>query len=188
MPPNHAAVTIRLPAGYPVPQSPGLPTKANGTAWTEPSGLEKSSAGAEDVPLGFPFEVSASGTAKAGTRDKHELDLAGALPGSMKATVTMYPSPLAAMTKGMEGMIREPGGCFEQTSSSNYPNVMIMSYLASNDAADAALVRKTQTTLDHGYKILKKTRTSPEDVFAEMARVVRDWAAKLESGHADGLR
>src|SRR5205807_8658208 len=53
MPPNHAAVTIRLPAGYPVPQSPGLPTKANGTAWTEPSGLEKSSAGAEDVPLGF---------------------------------------------------------------------------------------------------------------------------------------
>ena len=35
-------------------------------------------------------------------------------------------------------------------------------------------------TADHGYKILKKTRTSPEDVFAEMARVVRDWAAKLE--------
>jgi hypothetical protein len=72
----------------------------------------------------------------------------------MRATVTMYPSPLSAMTKGMEGMIREPGGCFEQTSSSNYPNVMVMSYLATNDAADAALVQKTQTTLDHGYKLL----------------------------------
>jgi uncharacterized protein len=34
-------------------------------------------------------------------------------------------------------------------------------------------------TADHGYKILKKSRTSPEDVFAEMGRVVRDWAAKL---------
>src|SRR3954466_5952916 len=35
-------------------------------------------------------------------------------------------------------------------------------------------------TADHSYKVLKKSRKSPEDVFAEMARVVRDWAAKLE--------
>ena len=34
-------------------------------------------------------------------------------------------------------------------------------------------------TADHSYKILKKTRTSDEDVFVEMARVMRDWAAKL---------
>jgi predicted alpha/beta-hydrolase family hydrolase len=36
-------------------------------------------------------------------------------------------------------------------------------------------------TADHGYKILKKSRTSDEDLFVEMARVVRDWAAKLVS-------
>ena len=34
-------------------------------------------------------------------------------------------------------------------------------------------------TADHGYKILKKSRTSAEDVFVEMARAVRDWASKL---------
>ncbi|NVB85215.1 MAG: hypothetical protein HOV81_43015 [Kofleriaceae bacterium] len=106
------------------------------------------------VPLGFPFEVSASGTAKGGIVQKHDFDLAGALPGSIKATVTMYPSPVASMTKGMEAMIREPGGCFEQTSSSNYPNIMVLSYLATNDAADAQLVQKTQGTLDRGYKLL----------------------------------
>ncbi|HEX5062163.1 MAG TPA: MG2 domain-containing protein [Kofleriaceae bacterium] len=106
------------------------------------------------VPLGFPFELSASGTAAAGKISKHELDLSGALPGSITATVNMYPSPLASMTKGMEAMIREPGGCFEQTSSSNYPNIMVLSYLATNDAADAALVQKTQGTLDRGYKLL----------------------------------
>ncbi len=106
------------------------------------------------VPLGFPFEVSASGTAKGGIAQKHAFDLAGALPGSIKATVTMYPSPVASMTKGMEAMIREPGGCFEQTSSSNYPNIMVLSYLASSDAADAQLVQKTQGTLDRGYKLL----------------------------------
>jgi len=106
------------------------------------------------VPLGFPFEVSASGTAKPGGDAHHDVELGGALPGSIHATVTMYPSPLAAMTKGMEAMIREPGGCFEQTSSSNYPNIMILGYLGANDAADAALVAKTQGTLDRGYKLL----------------------------------
>ena len=34
-------------------------------------------------------------------------------------------------------------------------------------------------TADHGYKVLKKSRASVEDVFAEMARVVREWAMKL---------
>jgi uncharacterized protein len=37
----------------------------------------------------------------------------------------------------------------------------------------------TLDTADHGYKVLKKSRTSAEDVFVEMARVVRDWASKL---------
>ena len=34
-------------------------------------------------------------------------------------------------------------------------------------------------TADHGYKVLKKSRASTEDVFAEMARVLRDWAAEI---------
>jgi len=34
-------------------------------------------------------------------------------------------------------------------------------------------------TADHGYKVLKKSRSSNEDVFVEMASVVRDWAAGL---------
>jgi predicted alpha/beta-hydrolase family hydrolase len=34
-------------------------------------------------------------------------------------------------------------------------------------------------TADHGYKILKRSRAGGEDVFAEMARVVREWASGL---------
>ena len=34
-------------------------------------------------------------------------------------------------------------------------------------------------TANHGYKIQKKTRTSSEDVFVEMARVTAEWAANL---------
>ena len=37
----------------------------------------------------------------------------------------------------------------------------------------------TVETADHGYKILKRSRASEEDVFVEMARVVRDWASEF---------
>ncbi|HET7502657.1 MAG TPA: alpha-2-macroglobulin family protein, partial [Kofleriaceae bacterium] len=106
------------------------------------------------VPRGFPVEASASGTARRGEPARHVLELAGALPGSIRAHVTMYPSPITAMAQGMEGMIREPGGCFEQASSTNYPNIMILGYLGSTDAADPALVGKTRSVLEHGYKLL----------------------------------
>jgi len=39
-------------------------------------------------------------------------------------------------------------------------------------------------TADHGYKVLKRSRSrsraGDEDVFVEMARVVRAWASELE--------
>jgi len=34
-------------------------------------------------------------------------------------------------------------------------------------------------TANHSYKVLKKTRTSDEDVFVEMARTAREWADRL---------
>ncbi len=34
-------------------------------------------------------------------------------------------------------------------------------------------------TADHGFRILKRTRTTDEDVFAEMARVTAGWASNL---------
>ncbi len=35
-------------------------------------------------------------------------------------------------------------------------------------------------TADHGFRTLKRSRKSDEDVFAEMARIVRAWASRLE--------
>jgi predicted alpha/beta-hydrolase family hydrolase len=35
-------------------------------------------------------------------------------------------------------------------------------------------------TADHGFRILKRSRRSEEDVFVEMARIVREWASKLK--------
>jgi len=107
------------------------------------------------VPKGFPVEIAASGTARKGESSRQVIELSGALPGTVHASVQMYPSPVAAIASGMDGMIREPGGCFEQASSTNYPNIMILGYLdKTSDGADPALIAKTKTVLDKGYKLL----------------------------------
>ena len=51
----------------------------------------------------------------------------------------MFPSTLAALQKGLEGLLREPNGCFEQTSTTNYPNVLILDYLRESSQADPEL-------------------------------------------------
>jgi predicted alpha/beta-hydrolase family hydrolase len=35
-------------------------------------------------------------------------------------------------------------------------------------------------TADHGFRTLKRSRQSDEDVFVEMARVVQEWASGLQ--------
>src|SRR5262249_58655353 len=48
------------------------------------------------------------------------------ITGTLKCQVQVYPSTLADLQKGLEAMLREPCGCFEQTSTSNYPNLLIL--------------------------------------------------------------
>ena len=104
------------------------------------------------VPQGFPQQISVSG--EVGRKARHALDLGQVVPGSVTASVRLYPSPVASMTSGMEGMLRQPSGCFEQASSTNYPNVMIMSYLKEHDINDAALLQKSSRLLNAGYRKL----------------------------------
>jgi hypothetical protein len=104
------------------------------------------------TPLGFPQAAEFSGQAKPSIT--HEVELSGAVPGTVEGRLTFYPSPVASMTSGLEGMLREPSGCFEQTSSTNYPNVMVMQYLREHQVADAALLERSSRLLDGGYKRL----------------------------------
>jgi len=104
------------------------------------------------VPLGFPQTGEASGTL--GEFARHDFDLGDTSPGSVDASVRLYPSPVATLMSGVAGLIREPHGCFEQTSATHYPNVMVLQYLRANDVADPALVARVDRLIDKGYKRL----------------------------------
>jgi hypothetical protein len=66
----------------------------------------------------------------------------------------VYPSPAGNLASALKSMIREPSGCFEQTSSTTYPMTMALQYLETHAGADPAVVKDAQDKLERGYKRL----------------------------------
>ena len=93
------------------------------------------------VPRGFPRRVSRGGRVV----DRAEFTLglpAEAVEGSLALTLKLYPSPLAGLLEGLEGILQEPHGCFEQASATHYPNVLAAAYLdVAGVEAPAAMAR-----------------------------------------------
>lgn len=92
-----------------------------------------------------------SGTGKDTTVD---LDLFPSESRSRQVTLKISPNAIIASLDGIERLIREPHGCFEQTSSTTYPNALILSYLKTLPNADQRTVTRARTLLDRGYRRL----------------------------------
>jgi len=107
-------------------------------------------------PKGFPISMSFSGKE---TNANYTFDVKNSVPGSISASVTAYPSVVSDLLKGVEGILREPGGCFEQTSMSSYPNILVKEYLKTMGIEDAAVYAKANKMIDNGYKKLVSFET-----------------------------
>lgn len=103
------------------------------------------------VPKGFPVNASFSGD---GGESIYEVDMKNVVKGSIKVKLTAFPSVVSDLLTGVDGILREPGGCFEQTSMSSYPNAMVMDYLKTSDTKDEKLLAYAGDMLDRGYKRL----------------------------------
>lgn len=104
------------------------------------------------VPRGFPVDESLAGTLR--DRARHVVRVPGDA-ASLRASLRLYPSPVSSMLAGTEALLREPVGCFEQASSSNYPNVMVLRYLGEQGEAAPALAAGARGMLDRGYQKLR---------------------------------
>ena len=107
------------------------------------------------VPGGFPFQLAHGGLTVKGGAVAHRFDIpAGRVPGSLKTSLAVYPTPLANMTQALARLIQEPDGCFEQTSSTTYPLAMAQQYFTSHTGVDPKLVEAAREKLDAGYQRL----------------------------------
>lgn len=78
----------------------------------------------------------------------------GIEPDSIFAQLKVYPQPVNAALEGIEGLLRIPHGCFEQTSSIVYPNVMAVRYLRTAATVRPELEARAVGLLATGYQRL----------------------------------
>jgi hypothetical protein len=85
----------------------------------------------------------------------HELNFpATAIPDASKIFVRLYPGPLSQVIEGMDSILRMPGGCFEQTSSSTYPNVLALDYIKRTKKLTPEVHAKAEGYIANGYQRL----------------------------------
>jgi uncharacterized protein YfaS (alpha-2-macroglobulin family) len=78
----------------------------------------------------------------------------GAIPEASKVFVRLYPGPLSQIVEGMDGILRMPGGCFEQTSSSTYPNVLALDYMKRTRKLTPEVHARAEGYIANGYQRL----------------------------------
>ena len=86
---------------------------------------------------------------------QHQVDFPpNAIPEASKIFVRLYPGPLSQVVEGMDSILRMPSGCFEQTSSSTYPNVLALDYMKRTKKLTPEVHAKAEGFIANGYQRL----------------------------------
>ena len=85
-----------------------------------------------------------------------------AIENTRKLKVKIYPSAISQAVEGMESIFRLPTGCFEQTSSSLYPNILALKYLEDNKLDNTEIREKALEYISIGYQRILTFEVSGE--------------------------
>lgn len=79
---------------------------------------------------------------------------AGAIAGTGRATVKLFPGIVSQALAGLEGLLQQPYGCFEQTSSVTYPNILVLDYLRATGQTNPDAEMMAEFYINSGYQRL----------------------------------
>ncbi|MGQ9461904.1 MAG: MG2 domain-containing protein [Candidatus Fervidibacter sp.] len=77
-----------------------------------------------------------------------------AIDGASNLFVKVYAGAFTQVLDGLENLLRMPFGCFEQTSSVTYPNVLVLQYLKRTGKAQPETEMKARHFITIGYQRL----------------------------------
>jgi len=77
-----------------------------------------------------------------------------AIDGSLDLLVKIYPGSFSQVVEGLDSIFRMPGGCFEQTSSTTYPNILALNYLRETGQTKPEIEMKALKYINLGYQRL----------------------------------
>jgi len=106
-------------------------------------------------PLGFPVEESQGGLLEPDSVAHLTIEIPKEIVvGSSTSTIAAFPTPLGNLTQALTSLMREPSGCFEQTSSTTYPLTMAGQYFTTHAGVDPKIVKDSGEMLTKGYQRL----------------------------------
>ena len=79
---------------------------------------------------------------------------ADTLPGSESLRLKFYPSRFSEIVEGLDSVFQAPYGCFEQTSSTTYPNVLVFDYMKRTGRLTPEIEIKARKYINAGYQRL----------------------------------
>jgi hypothetical protein len=77
-----------------------------------------------------------------------------AIEGSVQAFLKIYPSNFSQVVEGLDNIFQMPYGCFEQTSSTTYPNILALDYLKRIGRSAPEIETKARRYIHLGYQRL----------------------------------
>jgi uncharacterized protein YfaS (alpha-2-macroglobulin family) len=77
-----------------------------------------------------------------------------AINGSQALNVKIYPGMVSHVVEGLDSILQMPSGCFEQSSSTTYPNVLVMDYLQTSGDISPEVQFKAEDFINLGYQRL----------------------------------
>lgn len=106
------------------------------------------------VPDGKPFAESQSGMLEPGNVTHSMSFPEGSVVGSNQLYVEVYPAFLSQVVSGMDSMLQVPSGCFEQTTSTTWPNVLVTQYMKQTGQITPEIQMKAESLISAGYQRL----------------------------------
>ncbi|MEW6238167.1 MAG: alpha-2-macroglobulin family protein [Candidatus Omnitrophota bacterium] len=112
--------------------------------------------------IGREIEVRPNGEAKFETRSGKLSGLveqivefpAERIAGADKLFVKIYPGVFSQIVEGLDAILQMPYGCFEQTSSTTYPNILALNYMKQTGRVTPAVEMKAREYINLGYQRL----------------------------------
>jgi uncharacterized protein YfaS (alpha-2-macroglobulin family) len=77
-----------------------------------------------------------------------------AIAGTQTLLVKIYPGMVSQVVEGLDSLLRMPYGCFEQTSSTTYPNVLALDYMLTTGQISPEVQLTAQDYINLGYQRL----------------------------------
>ncbi len=107
----------------------------------------------EIVPNGKRFEQAFNGRLSGNVQQTVTIP-ESAIKDASNILVKIYPGFFSTVIEGMDKILRMPFGCFEQTSSVTYPNLLVLDYMKRTKRVTPELQMKAEQYVNVGYQRL----------------------------------